>query len=121
MSIGFLVEEETPMIWRGPMVISALTQMLAAESLGYHSVWLAEHHFNDYGLCPAPPVLASFVAARTTTLRLGMGVSLLPLHHPDLQPIQAGRLRPQADCRRSPIIGPLRPPERPCLIARGDK
>jgi ATP-binding protein involved in chromosome partitioning len=28
MSIGFLVEEETPMIWRGPMVMSALTQML---------------------------------------------------------------------------------------------
>src|SRR5438128_9787730 len=61
---------------------SALEQMLAAESLGYHSVWIAEHHFSDYGLCPAPPVLASFVAARTATLRLGMGVSLLPLHHP---------------------------------------
>jgi ATP-binding protein involved in chromosome partitioning len=28
MSIGFLVEEETPMIWRGPMVMSAITQML---------------------------------------------------------------------------------------------
>ncbi|WP_420960306.1 Mrp/NBP35 family ATP-binding protein [Brucella sp. IR073] len=28
MSIGFLVEEETPMVWRGPMVMSALTQML---------------------------------------------------------------------------------------------
>jgi ATP-binding protein involved in chromosome partitioning len=28
MSMGFLVEEDTPMIWRGPMVISALTQML---------------------------------------------------------------------------------------------
>jgi ATP-binding protein involved in chromosome partitioning len=28
MSMGFLVEEETPMIWRGPMVISAITQML---------------------------------------------------------------------------------------------
>src|SRR5207342_1799008 len=27
MSIGFVVDEETPMIWRGPMVISALTQM----------------------------------------------------------------------------------------------
>jgi alkanesulfonate monooxygenase SsuD/methylene tetrahydromethanopterin reductase-like flavin-dependent oxidoreductase (luciferase family) len=57
-------------------------QMLAAEALGYHSVWIAEHHFNDYGLCPAPPVLAGFLAARTSTLRLGMGVSLLPLHHP---------------------------------------
>src|SRR5499426_1785303 len=61
---------------------SGLEQMLAAESLGYHSVWIAEHHFNDYGLCPTPPVLAAFVAARTTTLRFGMGVSLLPLHHP---------------------------------------
>jgi len=61
---------------------SGLEQMLAAEALGYSSVWIAEHHFNDYGLCPAPPVLAAFVAARTTTLRLGMGVSLLPLHHP---------------------------------------
>jgi ATP-binding protein involved in chromosome partitioning len=28
MSIGFLVEEETPMIWRGPMVMTAITQML---------------------------------------------------------------------------------------------
>jgi alkanesulfonate monooxygenase SsuD/methylene tetrahydromethanopterin reductase-like flavin-dependent oxidoreductase (luciferase family) len=56
--------------------------MLAAEPLGYSSVWIAEHHFNDYGLCPAPQVLASFVAARTAKLRLGMGVSLLPLHHP---------------------------------------
>ena len=61
---------------------SALEQMLAAEPLGYRSVWIAEHHFNDYGLCPAPPVLAAYVAARTQALRLGMGVSLLPLHHP---------------------------------------
>ncbi len=28
MSMGFLVEEDTPMIWRGPMVMSAITQML---------------------------------------------------------------------------------------------
>src|ERR1700751_4693012 len=69
--------------WRERSVYeSSLAQMLAAESLGYSSVWIAEHHFNDYGLCPAPPVLASYVAARTTTLRFGMGVSLLPLHHP---------------------------------------
>ena len=34
MSIGFLVEEESPMIWRGPMVISALTQMLREVAWG---------------------------------------------------------------------------------------
>ena len=34
MSIGFLVEEETPMIWRGPMVMSALTQLLREVAWG---------------------------------------------------------------------------------------
>jgi ATP-binding protein involved in chromosome partitioning len=34
MSIGFLVEEETPMIWRGPMVMSAITQMMREVAWG---------------------------------------------------------------------------------------
>ena len=34
MSIGFLVEEETPMIWRGPMVMGALEQMMGQTSWG---------------------------------------------------------------------------------------
>ncbi|WP_137392298.1 iron-sulfur cluster carrier protein ApbC [Rhodoligotrophos defluvii] len=34
MSMGFLVEEETPMVWRGPMVMSALTQMLREVAWG---------------------------------------------------------------------------------------
>lgn len=34
MSIGFLVDEETPMIWRGPMVVSAITQMLREVAWG---------------------------------------------------------------------------------------
>ncbi|MFQ5625337.1 MAG: iron-sulfur cluster carrier protein ApbC [Methyloligellaceae bacterium] len=34
MSMGFLVEEDTPMIWRGPMVMSALTQMLKEVAWG---------------------------------------------------------------------------------------
>ena len=34
MSMGFLVEEETPMIWRGPMVMSALTQLLREVAWG---------------------------------------------------------------------------------------
>ena len=34
MSIGFLIEEDNPMIWRGPMVISAITQMLREVAWG---------------------------------------------------------------------------------------
>lgn len=83
MDIGLFFLMQRDEQWSEQAVYdSALEQMLAAEPLGYHSVWIAEHHFNDYGLCPAPPVLAAFLAARTTALRLGMGVSLLPLHHP---------------------------------------
>jgi ATP-binding protein involved in chromosome partitioning len=42
MSIGFLVEEETPMIWRGPMVISALTQMLREVEWGALDVMVVD-------------------------------------------------------------------------------
>ncbi len=42
MSIGFLVEEETPMIWRGPMVISALTQMLREVEWGELDVMVVD-------------------------------------------------------------------------------
>ncbi len=42
MSIGFLVEEETPMIWRGPMVMSALTQMLREVEWGMLDVMVVD-------------------------------------------------------------------------------
>ena len=42
MSIGFLVEEETPMIWRGPMVMSALTQMLREVEWGQLDVLVVD-------------------------------------------------------------------------------
>ncbi len=42
MSIGFLVEEETPMIWRGPMVMSAVTQMLRDVAWGELDVMIVD-------------------------------------------------------------------------------
>jgi ATP-binding protein involved in chromosome partitioning len=42
MSIGFLIEEETPMIWRGPMVMSALTQMLREVEWGKLDVMVVD-------------------------------------------------------------------------------
>ena len=42
MSIGFLVAEETPMIWRGPMVMSALTQMLREVEWGTLDVMIVD-------------------------------------------------------------------------------
>jgi ATP-binding protein involved in chromosome partitioning len=42
MSIGFLIDEETPMIWRGPMVMSALTQMLREVAWGELDVMVVD-------------------------------------------------------------------------------
>jgi ATP-binding protein involved in chromosome partitioning len=42
MSIGFLVPEETPMIWRGPMVMSALQQMLRDVSWGELDIMIVD-------------------------------------------------------------------------------
>jgi len=42
MSIGFLIEEETPMIWRGPMVVSALTQMMREVDWGILDVMVVD-------------------------------------------------------------------------------
>jgi ATP-binding protein involved in chromosome partitioning len=42
MSMGFLVEEETPMIWRGPMVMSAITQMLREVEWGVLDVLVVD-------------------------------------------------------------------------------
>jgi len=54
----------------------------AAEELGFHGVWLAEHHFRNYGICPNIMTFAAFVAARTKRVRIGSAIVVLPLHHP---------------------------------------
>ena len=59
-----------------------LEQAQAAESLGFRNAWLAEHHFSTYGYLSRPLQLATFIAAKTTKLRVGTAVVVLPIHHP---------------------------------------
>jgi alkanesulfonate monooxygenase SsuD/methylene tetrahydromethanopterin reductase-like flavin-dependent oxidoreductase (luciferase family) len=54
----------------------------AAEALGFNNVWLAEHHFSTYGYLARPTQLATYIAAKTTRLRVGTAVIVVPLHHP---------------------------------------
>jgi alkanesulfonate monooxygenase SsuD/methylene tetrahydromethanopterin reductase-like flavin-dependent oxidoreductase (luciferase family) len=59
-----------------------IEQALAAESLGYRNMWLGEHHFSTYGLLSRPCQFATYIAAKTTRLRVGTAVIVVPLHHP---------------------------------------
>jgi alkanesulfonate monooxygenase SsuD/methylene tetrahydromethanopterin reductase-like flavin-dependent oxidoreductase (luciferase family) len=54
----------------------------AADTAGLSALWVAEHHFNPTGLCPSPPVLLAACGARTSRLRLGALVCVLPFHRP---------------------------------------
>lgn len=60
----------------------ALEQMEVAEAIGFHTIWLTEHHFSSYGGSPDPMVMAIAAANRTKQVRIGIGVSVLPFHHP---------------------------------------
>jgi putative FMN-dependent luciferase-like monooxygenase len=58
-------------------------QILHAESCGFDSAWIAQHHFHeDEGGLPAPFVFLGHLAARTSRIRLGTGIVTLPLELP---------------------------------------
>ncbi len=60
----------------------ALQRIEIMDRTGYDAVWLTEHHFSDYSVCPSIPVMGTYAAARTQRLRIGTGVTLAAFYHP---------------------------------------
>lgn len=61
---------------------ACLDQISWAESIGFDSVWLTEHHFCEDGYTPSPLVLAAAIGERTKRMRIGTNLMLLPLADP---------------------------------------
>ncbi|RMI38705.1 LLM class flavin-dependent oxidoreductase [Streptomyces triticirhizae] len=53
-----------------------------ADEVGLDTVWLAEHHFVPYGLCPSATTLAALLLGRTRRIRVGTAISVLSTQHP---------------------------------------
>jgi len=60
-----------------------------AEKLGFHSVFMVEHHFTGFNQVSASLTFLAYLAARTSKIRLGTGVTVLPWHNPALLAEQA--------------------------------
>ena len=57
--------------------------MAESEALGFDFLWANEHHFDAYGgLVPSPPTMLAALSQRTTQVRLGTSIVVLPLHDP---------------------------------------
>ena len=60
----------------------AFQRMEVMDKTGYDAVWLAEHHFSTYSVCPSVHIMGTHIAARTKKLRIGTAVSLASFYHP---------------------------------------
>jgi alkanesulfonate monooxygenase SsuD/methylene tetrahydromethanopterin reductase-like flavin-dependent oxidoreductase (luciferase family) len=85
VNFGLWYDFRNPEPWRvpfGEIYAGALDQIVRAETLGFDSVWLTEHHFCDDGYTPSPLVIAAAIGARTRRMRIGTNLMILPLHDP---------------------------------------
>lgn len=53
-----------------------------AESLGFDTAWITEHHFNDFSTSASILMLIAHLSAITSTIKLGTAALLLPFHQP---------------------------------------
>ena len=61
---------------------AALERFSIMDATGYDAVWLAEHHFSSFSVCPSVHIMGTMAAARTRRLRIGTAVSLAPFYNP---------------------------------------
>ncbi len=60
----------------------ALNRIDIMDESGYDCVWLAEHHFSTYSVCPSVHLMGMHVAGRTKNIRIGTAVTLASFYHP---------------------------------------
>jgi alkanesulfonate monooxygenase SsuD/methylene tetrahydromethanopterin reductase-like flavin-dependent oxidoreductase (luciferase family) len=86
--------------------------VLTAEELGYHSVFVVEHHFTGVGQLSASLNFLSYLAGRTSRIRLGTAVVVLPWHNPVLLAEQVATVDLLSNGRLDFGVGKgYRPPE----------
>ncbi len=88
------------------VIRQSLDQIATADEGGFAGVWLAEHHFyRQYSHSPAPEVVMGAITQRTSRMRIGHGVLLLPFKHPVMAAERVAMLDNLSDGRIDVGIG----------------
>jgi alkanesulfonate monooxygenase SsuD/methylene tetrahydromethanopterin reductase-like flavin-dependent oxidoreductase (luciferase family) len=87
MKFGIMTQIQIPRPWTDTSEREgywhALDQGVAAEQAGFEHFWITEQHFlAEIGHAPASDMFLAALSQRTTTMRLGLGVVVLPIHNP---------------------------------------
>lgn len=79
---AFLLSAQFPGQSHGEALDRTVRAAVEAERAGLDNVWLAEHHFVPYGVCPNAATLAALLLGRTRRIGIGTAVSVLSTSHP---------------------------------------
>jgi alkanesulfonate monooxygenase SsuD/methylene tetrahydromethanopterin reductase-like flavin-dependent oxidoreductase (luciferase family) len=78
----FLLAGQHPGMTQRQALAGTIEAALAAERAGLDSVWIAEHHFITYGVCPSAITMAANILGRTRRIGVGTAVCMLANRHP---------------------------------------
>ncbi|MGE0485441.1 MAG: LLM class flavin-dependent oxidoreductase [Gammaproteobacteria bacterium] len=87
MRFGFMEDFRNPVRWRRPwpeFYRQIIDQVARGEELGFDHVWLTEHHFTEDGYNPSIMTTAAAIAMRTSRIRIGSFIIIMPYQHPVL-------------------------------------
>jgi alkanesulfonate monooxygenase SsuD/methylene tetrahydromethanopterin reductase-like flavin-dependent oxidoreductase (luciferase family) len=79
---AFLLAAQFPGQDHTTVLESTVAAAVAAEEAGFDDVWVAEHHFMSYEICPSAITLAGYLLGTTRRVAVGTAVSVLSTQHP---------------------------------------
>ena len=84
-TFGLWYDFRNPARWRqapGRLYRETIDQAVWAESLGFGSAWISEHHFSEDDYASSPLTIAAAIGARTSSMRVGTDIVVAALHDP---------------------------------------
>jgi alkanesulfonate monooxygenase SsuD/methylene tetrahydromethanopterin reductase-like flavin-dependent oxidoreductase (luciferase family) len=84
MKLALQYEMQRPTLDDHLVLTETMEQCILADEAGFDYLWFVEHHFlTGFSASPCPDLVYAALSQRTKNIRLGLGVVILPYHHPN--------------------------------------